>query len=70
MTLTSPSVFACHCAIAPTSIKVGVLVLGEDFSPGVNSLWAEETCYQVDIPDFELPVIFEATLSRTADVAV
>lgn len=51
--LINPHVFACHCEVEGTILKVGILALGEEFTPGLNTLFTlngERACI-VNIPE-------------------
>lgn len=50
ISLTGNVVFACHCKVAGDRIIAGLLVLDEDFSPGIHELWdAEDNRYWLDV---------------------
>lgn len=64
--LTSPHVFACHCSIETDRTQVGILILSEDFQPGVHSLYALDDPSQsiaCNIP-YQPGCYFKATLTH------
>lgn len=49
--LTSPDVFACSYKVEDNGVQVGILILSEEFQPGLHFLYDldSEQCYPLQI---------------------
>ena len=68
--LTSPAAFACHCTVETDLIRVGILLLSDEFEAGGQLLWQGDRSYAVHIPMFEAQIVYEAVLPRLDHAAL